>query len=58
VPPSDCRLPSNTRPTISPALLTIGDPELPPMMSFVVTKLNGCFGFSVGCALSQLSGSW
>ena len=34
-------LPSKTSPTSSPARLTIGDPELPPMMSLVVTKLSG-----------------
>jgi hypothetical protein len=34
-------LPSKIRPTISPLALITGDPELPPMMSLVVTKLSG-----------------
>ena len=34
-------LPSKIRPTSSPARLTTGDPELPPMMSLVVTKSSG-----------------
>ena len=34
-------LPSKIKPTISPARLTTGDPEFPPMMSFVVTKSSG-----------------
>ena len=34
-------LPSKMRPTSSPARLTTGEPELPPMMSFVVTKSSG-----------------
>src|SRR5690348_14870365 len=34
-------LPSKMSPTSSPARLTTGDPELPPMMSLVVTKSSG-----------------
>src|SRR6185295_10188593 len=34
-------LPSKMSPTSSPARLTTGDPELPPMMSLVVTVFIG-----------------
>jgi hypothetical protein len=36
-------LPSKINPTSSAFLLITGEPELPPMMSFVETKLNGVF---------------
>src|ERR1700757_3839931 len=38
---NDWMLPSKMMPTNSPARLTTGLPELPPMMSAVHTKLNG-----------------
>ena len=38
---SDWMFPSKMSPTISPALLITGEPELPPIMSFVVTKFMG-----------------
>ena len=34
-------LPSKISPTISARAFTTGEPELPPMMSFVVAKSNG-----------------
>ena len=34
-------LPSKIKPDHSPSRLTTGDPELPPMMSLVVTKFSG-----------------
>src|SRR5688572_2599544 len=39
-------LPSKIRPTISPFLLIVGEPELPPMMSSVETKLKGVARFT------------
>ena len=51
-PPSESMLPSNAKPTISPARLTTGLPELPPVMSLVVTKVKRCAGFSLPCAAS------
>jgi hypothetical protein len=36
-------LPSKMRPTSSSSLLKVGEPELPPVMSLVVTKLKGVF---------------
>src|SRR5256885_8649005 len=39
-------LPSKISPTSSPFLLIVGEPELPPMMSLVETKLNGVFRFT------------
>src|SRR5947208_3307129 len=36
-------LPSKISPTISAFALMTGEPELPPMMSLVETKLNGVF---------------
>ena len=50
-------LPSKMRPTISASRLTTGEPELPPMMSFVVTKLNGVSRSSRPFASSQRCGS-
>jgi hypothetical protein len=35
---------SKIRPTSSPAQLTTGLPELPPVMSLVLTKFSGVFG--------------
>ena len=36
-------LPSKMIPTTSPFLFTVGEPEFPPMMSAVETKLHGVF---------------
>ena len=50
-------LPSNTRPTTSPLRLTTGEPELPPMMSLVVTKFIGTSSRSLLFAASHDGGS-
>jgi hypothetical protein len=42
-PTSDWILPSKIKPTSSAFLLIAGEPELPPIMSLVETKLNGVF---------------
>src|SRR5579862_8994514 len=46
-PTSDSMLPSNIRPTISALRLITGEPELPPMISLVVTKSSGVARFSL-----------
>src|SRR3954447_15708334 len=53
---SDGMLPSKMIPTTSPFLFTVGDPEFPPIMSAVETKLNGVFKFKLDFAFIQLSG--
>ena len=50
-------LPSNTSPTTSPRWFTTGEPELPPMMSLLVTKLNCTSGASLAFAVSHDFGS-
>src|SRR5438309_1172496 len=52
----DSMLPSKIMPTTSPFLFTVGDPELPPMMSGVETKFSGVFKSSFAFDLVQLSG--
>src|SRR6266853_268439 len=56
-PPSEWMLPSKIRPTISPLRLIIGLPELPPMMSLLVTKSNRCPGFSLLFAACHEAGN-
>ena len=51
------RFPSKISPTTRPFASTIGEPELPPMMSFVVTKLNGVAWLSRARAPSHDFGS-
>src|SRR6266404_9739301 len=49
-------LPSKISPTNSPFLLIVGEPELPPMMSSVETKLNGVFRSTADFFSSQRGG--
>src|SRR2546425_4003948 len=50
---SDWRFPSKMMPTNSPWRLITGLPELPPMMSAVLTKLNGVFRSSLPLRRSE-----
>src|SRR5882672_539320 len=49
-------LPSKIKPTNSPSLLMVGEPELPPMMSLVETKLNWAFRLTVDFFSIHLGG--
>src|SRR5437867_7945862 len=49
-------LTSKIRPTNSPFLLIVGEPELPPMMSSVETKLNGVLKLIAGFFSIQRGG--
>ena len=49
-------LPSKIRPTISALRLITGEPELPPMMSLVVTKSSGVARSSLLAALQVARG--
>ena len=53
---SDSMLPSKIRPTTSASRLITGLPELPPMMSQVLTKLNGVMAVSFDLRFSQSGG--
>src|SRR5262245_24072745 len=55
-PEIEWMLPSKIKPTISPAALTTGLPELPPTMSLVVEKLARAFRSSLGLASIQRCG--
>ena len=46
-------LPSNAAPITEPSRAITGDPELPPMMSLVVTKSITVAGSSLACAAAQ-----
>src|SRR5262245_10034686 len=54
---SDSMLPSKISPTTSPYRLMTGLPELPPMMSFVDTKLMGVDRSSLSLPSTQRLGS-
>ena len=57
LPPSEWMLPSNASPTTCASRLITGLPELPPMMSLVLTKLNGVSWAIRPCASSQRVGN-
>src|SRR4051812_34188713 len=56
-PLSEWMLPSKTTPTMRASRSMTGEPELPPMMSFVDEKSSGVDRSSFGLASSQLFGS-
>ena len=63
LPAIEWMLPSNARPTMRPAALTMGLPELPPTMSLVVVKLarvfmsSCCFASSHGFGQRERRGA-